>query len=179
MLSWPACTREPARRWPPLPASSPRSGNLRARPEISKKNKLCFLVADGLLLCPPPGGGASEPTVETPEGINDVFQISHCHIATPSPGDQVLTKDGDRVLLQNIRIMDATRSFTAVVREKAALALPGLASKDVFAEAHATDNISFPVLASAFGKAETSQWERCFRACLAERSAGGSRGPEY
>ena len=61
----------------------------------------------------------------------------------------MLTKDGDRIWLQNIRIMDATGSFTAVVREKAALALSGLASKEAFAEAHATDNISCPVLASA------------------------------
>ena len=108
---------------------------------------VCGWVA--ALLRPPPGGGASEPAVTTPEGVDDVFQINHCHIATPGPGDQVLTKDGDRIWLQNVRIMDATGSITASVREKAALALSGSASKDTFAEAHATDNISFPVLASA------------------------------
>ena len=58
----------------------------------------------------------------------------------------MLTNGGTRIWLQNIRIMDVTGSFTAVVREKAALALSGLASKEAFAEAHATDNISFPGL---------------------------------
>ena len=56
---------------------------------------VCGWVA--ALLRPPPGGGAKEPTVETPEGVDDVFQINHCHIATPGPGDQVLTKDGDSI----------------------------------------------------------------------------------
>ena len=105
----------------------------------------------------------------SPEGVDDVFQINHCHIATPGPGDQVLTKDGDHIWLQNIRIMDATGSFTAVVCEKAALALSGLASKEAFAEAHATDNISFPVLASArmhFGKANMPIPARAKRAVL-------------
>jgi hypothetical protein len=108
---------------------------------------VCGWVA--ALLRPPPGGGASEPTVDTLEGADDVYQINHCHIAIPGPGGEVLTKDGDRIWLQKIRIMDATGSFTAVVREKAALALSGLPSKEAFVEAHATDNISFPVLASA------------------------------
>ena len=83
------------------------------------------------------------------KGADDVFQINHCCIATPAPGDQVLTKDGDRIWLKDIRVMGAAGSCTAVVCEKAALALSGLASKEAFAEAHATDNISFPVLASA------------------------------
>ena len=84
---------------------------------------VCGWVA--ALLRPPPDGGASEPTVVSPEGVDDVFQLNHCHIATPGPGDQALTKDWDRIWLQSIRIMDATGSFTAVVREKAALALSG------------------------------------------------------
>ena len=108
---------------------------------------VCGWVA--ALLRPPPGGGASEPTGETLEGADEVFQINHCHIATPGPGEQLLTKDNERIWLQNIRIMDATGSFTVSVREKAALALSGLDTKEAFAQAHATDNISFPVLASA------------------------------
>ena len=107
---------------------------------------VCGWVA--ALLRPAPGGGASEPSADTLEGADDIFQINHCHIATPGPGDRVLTKAGDRIWLPNIRIMDATGSFMAGVREEAALALSGLASKDAFVEAHATDNISFPVLAS-------------------------------
>ena len=100
------------------------------------------------LLRPPPDGGAVEPTTSSSENHDELFQINHCHIALPSPGDQVLTKLGERVWLKNIRVMDATGSFTAAVCEKAALALSGLDSKSAFEEAHATDNISFPVLAS-------------------------------
>ena len=92
------------------------------------------------------GGGASEPAGEGLEGEDEVFQINHCHVATPGPGEQLLTKDNERIWLQNIRIMDATGSFTVSVREKAALALS--LSKEAFTEAHATDNIAFPVLAS-------------------------------
>ena len=44
--------------------------------------------------------------------------------------------------------MDATGSFTAAVREKAALALSSLESKTAFEGAHASGNLSFPVLAS-------------------------------
>ena len=77
-----------------------------------------------------------------------MFQIHHCHVAVPGPGARILTNKGDRIWLQNIRIMDTTGSFTVAVREKAALALSGLDSKTAFEEAHATDSISFPVWAN-------------------------------
>lgn len=96
------------------------------------------------LLRPATGDLASSST----EGDDEVFQINHCHVAVPSPGARILTNKGDRIWLQNVRIMDATGSATVAVREKAALALSGLDSKEAFEEAQATDNISFPVLAS-------------------------------
>ena len=107
---------------------------------------VCGWVA--ALLRSPPGGDASELTGESLEGADEVFQINHCYVATPGPGEQVLTKDNERIWLQNIQIMDATGSFTASLREKAALALSKLDSKEAFVEAYATDNIAFPVLAS-------------------------------
>ena len=80
-------------------------------------------------------------------GVDDVFQINHCHVAIPGAGQGILTRDG-RIWLQNVRLTDATGSLTVCVREKAALALSGLASRETFIENHANDNISFPVLAS-------------------------------
>ena len=100
------------------------------------------------LLRPSADGGAKEPTEPIPEGTDDVFQINHCFVDVPGPGEQLLTKDGDRLWLQNIRVMDTTGSFTVAIREKAALALSGYQSRDAFQEANANDNVSFPVLAS-------------------------------
>ena len=100
------------------------------------------------LLRPDPHAATGDLASSGPEGLDEVFQINHCHVAVPSPGARILTNKGDRIWLQNIRIMDTTGSFTVAVREKAALALSGLDSKTAFEEAHATDNISFPVLAS-------------------------------
>ena len=73
---------------------------------------------------PSPDGGASEPTVVSPEGADDVFRTNYCHIGTPGPGHEVLTKECYRRWLKSIRIMGATGSSAAVVCEKAALALP-------------------------------------------------------
>ena len=90
------------------------------------------------------------PTAEPDDnvhGVDNVFQINHCHVGIPGAGQNILTKD-DRIWLTNIRIMDATGSLIVAMREKTALALSGLASKDDFVCAHANDNISFPVLAS-------------------------------
>ena len=81
-------------------------------------------------------------------GVDDVFQINHCHVGIPSAGQDILTKDGERIWVQNVRLMDATGSLIVSMREKAALELSGLASRDDFVHAHASDNISFPVLAS-------------------------------
>ena len=80
--------------------------------------------------------------------VDTVFQINHCHISIPGAGQTILTKDGERIWLPQIRLTDATGSLTVSMREKAALALSGLASRDEFVSAHATDNISFFVLAS-------------------------------
>ena len=148
------------------------------------------MCADGLLLSyagHPMVAPQSLPLCLRRGGVDDIFQISHCHLATPGPRDEVLTKDGDRIWLKNIRIMDATGSFAAVVREKAALAQSELGSREAFAEACAADNISFPVLASArvllarqnHGNDSPTQGGRCCRACLVERRAGGSGGSEY
>ena len=77
------------------------------------------------LLRPDPRAATDDLPSSGPEGLDDVFQINHCHVAVPSPGARVLTNKGDRIWIQNIRIMDTTGSFTVAVREKTALALSG------------------------------------------------------
>ena len=82
------------------------------------------------------------------QGVDTLFQINHCHVSIPGTGQTILTKDDARIWLPQVRLTDATGSLTVSMREKAALALSGLTSRDEFASAHATDNITFPVLAS-------------------------------
>ena len=98
----------------------------------------------GALLRPATGDRASPIT----EGDDELFQINHCYVSVPGPADRITTNKGDRIFLQNIKIMDATGSATVAVREKAALALSGLDTKELFEKAQTTNNISFPVLAS-------------------------------
>ena len=88
--------------------------------------------------------------MEEPEGIDTLFQINHCYVATPGAGEQVVTNDGQRIWLQNVRIMDATGSVTVAVREKAALALSKCESAITFQEAHGKTTIYL---------------SRCCRAC--------------
>ncbi len=104
---------------------------------------VCGCVA--ALLNPPPG---AECVSDELSGTDVVFQINHCHVAVPGAGEQVVTKDGDRIWLQNVRIMDATGSVTVAVREKAALALSRCESSAAFQDAHGANDISFPVLSS-------------------------------
>ena len=104
-------------------------------------HSVCGLVA---ALIRPPAAGPDDNI----DGVNTVFQINHCYVSIPGAGQTVLTKDDERIWLSKVRLMDATGSLTVSMREKAALALSGLTSRDDFVSAHATDNISFPVLAS-------------------------------
>ncbi len=104
-------------------------------------HSVCGWVA---ALIRPPAAGPDDNI----HGVDDVFQINHCHVGIPGAGQVILTKDGKRIWLQNVRLMDATGSLIVSMRETAALALSGLASRDDFVHAHANDNISFPVLAS-------------------------------
>ena len=104
---------------------------------------VCGCIA--ALLNPSPGAACLSD--ELP-GTDVLFQINHCHVASPCAEEQVLTNDGTRIWLQNVRIMDATGSVTVAVREKAALALSKCESADAFQDAHGTNDISFPVLSS-------------------------------
>ena len=104
-------------------------------------HSVCGWVA---ALIRPPAAGPDDNI----QGVDTVFQINHCHVSIPGAGQTILTKDDARIWLPQVRLTDATGSLTVSMREKAALALSGLASRDDFVSAHATDNVSFPVLAS-------------------------------
>ena len=54
-------------------------------------------------------------------GVDDVFQFNHCHVGIPSAVQDILTKDGERIWVQNVRLMDATWSLIVSLREKVAL----------------------------------------------------------
>ena len=121
-------------------------------------HSVCGWVA--AVLCPPPGGGAADPAVETPEGVDDVFQIDHCHIATPRPGDQVLTKDGDRIWLHNIRIMDATGELHGCRAREGRIRTVRIRFKGCICGSARHGQYLLPGLSHrprAFGKAETCQ----------------------
>ena len=131
---------------------------------------VCGCIA--ALLSPPSG---AEGDTEEPEGIDTLFQINHCYVATPGAGEQVVTNDGQRIWLQNVRIMDATGSVTVAVREKAALALSKCESAITFQEAHGKNDL-FPGAverAHSFREAEGPRRWRC-RAYLREGGLGGS-----
>ena len=93
---------------------------------------VCALLS--AMLRPPmsPGaGGDADPAEE-----DTVFQLNHCHVEVPGPGESIVTKDKERVWFQ-ARLMDMTGSVQIAVREKAALALAGLATKEESERAHA------------------------------------------
>ena len=89
----------------------------------SAVHSVCGWVA--ALIRPPTAGPDDNAHV-----VDTVFQINHCYVSIPGAGQTILTKDGERVWLPQVRLTDPTGSFTVGVREKAALALSGLTSRD-------------------------------------------------
>ena len=104
----------------------------------SALHSVCGWVA--ALIRPP----AAEPD-DNIHGVDDVFQINRCHIGIPGARQNILTKD-EWTWLMKVRITDATGSLIVANREKAALALSGLALKDD--SVHANDTTASPFLAS-------------------------------
>ena len=46
------------------------------------------------------------------DGMDAMFQISHCHVAIPGAGERVLTNNGERVWLANLSVMHTTGRLT-------------------------------------------------------------------
>ena len=75
-----------------------------------------------------------------------VFQINFAQFTLPQPGSTILTNDKSRVFLATT-LYDASGAVSVVVREKAALNLASVDSKEKFEELHAKGHLSFPLLA--------------------------------
>ena len=75
------------------------------------------------------------------------WQINWCRPYLPVELTQVCTADGTRLWFQ-MKLDDETGSITLFIREKAALALAAVDSKEAFEHAIATETLRFPVKAS-------------------------------
>ena len=53
-------------------------------------------------------------------GQDQVIQMNHYPVGIPSAGQAILTKDGERIWLQNIRLTDKTGSLTISERQNGA-----------------------------------------------------------
>ena len=102
--------------------------------QVTQSN--CFLLS---LLKDVPDPGMLRQTV---------FQINFAQFAMPQPGSTILTNDKSRVFLATT-LYDASGAVSVVVREKAALKLASVDSKEKFEGLHAEGHLSFPLLASA------------------------------
>jgi hypothetical protein len=89
------------------------------------------------------GNGASEHAYG--EGMR-VFQINHARIIEPKAGDDYYTKD--KRLFPAVRVMDHTGALELRMREKTALELAGVDTKEDFAELASKGGLNFPLLSS-------------------------------
>ena len=76
-----------------------------------------------------------------------VFQINHARVLEPKANEKVYTNDGDR-LFPTVRVIDHSGKITTRMREKAALELSGLSSKEEFADLASKGALNFPILCS-------------------------------
>ena len=77
---------------------------------------------------------------------NTLFQLNHVRIKEPQPGENPLTKKGDR-LFPKVDVVDHTAQVELRMREKAALSLSDL-DKEEFLRETKSGGINFPVLCS-------------------------------
>ena len=84
----------------------------------------------------------------TPDATDTtVFQINHVRVLEPKANENLHTKAGDR-LFPTVRAIDHSGALTTKVREKAALELSGLGSKEEFADLVSKGALNFPILCS-------------------------------
>ena len=75
------------------------------------------------------------------------WQINWCRVYVPENMQEACNADGTRLWFQ-VRVEDETGHITLFIREKAALSLAALGSKEEFENAIATETLSFPMKAS-------------------------------
>ena len=112
---------------------------------IPAKQTTCELlgaaVRSGAELLDGDKSGASEHV----EGI--LFQINHVRIIEPAANDDLLTNDKARLFVP-VAMIDRSGTVEVRMREKAALELSCLSSKEEFMEESAQGGLNFPILCS-------------------------------
>ena len=112
---------------------------------IPAKHTTCELlraaVRSGAELLESDKSGASEHV----EGI--LFQINHVRIIEPAANDDLLTNDKTRLFVP-VALIDRSGTIEVRMREKAALALTSLSSKEEFIEEAKQGALNFPILCS-------------------------------
>ena len=85
--------------------------------------------------------------VKAIEGQTTFWQINWCHVQPPEKAAQICTNDNTRLWMK-VKVEDDTGYVHLYMREKAALALSRLETKDEFESARADDTMDFPNKAS-------------------------------
>ena len=127
-----------------LPVSVPRYATDYL--SVPAKQTTCELlsaaVRSGAELLESDKSGASEHI----EGI--LFQINHVRIIEPAANDGVLTNDGARLFVP-VAMIDRSGTVEVRMREKAALELSCLTSKEEFIEASMQGGLNCPIVCNA------------------------------
>ena len=85
----------------------------------------------------------AKTTVKVIETDVSFWQINWCYVYAPDKETQIANNDGSRLWFQ-VKVEDETGNLTLFMREKAALSLAGVESKEDFEAARAYDTLSFP-----------------------------------
>jgi len=113
--------------------------------EVAAKQTTCELLRaalrSGVELLESDESGASEDI----EGI--LFQINHVRLLEPAPNDNLLTNDEARLFVP-VAMIDRSGTIEVRMREKAALELTSLTTKEEFIQEAQKGGLNFPILCS-------------------------------
>ena len=83
------------------------------------------------------------------EDDTSFWQINRCKVFLPDKAAQISTNDGSRLWMQ-VKVEDETGHLIIWMREKAALDLAAVDSKEIFEAARADDSLEFPKKAVSY-----------------------------
>ena len=89
----------------------------------------------------------TKTNVKAIEDDTSFWQINRCKVFPPDKAAQISTNDGSRLWMQ-VKVEDETGHLTIWMREKAALDLAAVDTKEIFEAARADDSLEFPKKAS-------------------------------
>ena len=85
----------------------------------------------------------TKTNVKAIEDDTSFWQINRCKVFPPDKAAQISTNDGSRLWMQ-VKVEDETGHLTIWMREKAALDLAAVDTKEIFEAARADDSLEFP-----------------------------------